>query len=46
MKNIKKLNRKQQKQISGGAINKCSETRPCFIGYCCQGACMEHICME
>jgi hypothetical protein len=46
MKNLKKLNREQQKQINGGAITKCSETHPCFIGFCCRGVCMEYACIE
>ncbi|SHF44953.1 MULTISPECIES: hypothetical protein [unclassified Chryseobacterium] len=46
MKNLKKLNRKQQSQINGGAFQKCSVTRPCFIGFCCQGVCMEYDCIE
>lgn len=46
MKNLKKLNREQQKQINGGAIIKCSASQPCFIGYCCWGACMEYACIE
>ncbi|WP_449384747.1 bacteriocin-like protein [Chryseobacterium luteum] len=46
MKNLKKLNREQQRQINGGAITRCSITRPCSIGWCCDGACKEYACIE
>ncbi|WP_167367420.1 hypothetical protein [Chryseobacterium carnipullorum] len=46
MKKLKKLNRDQRRQINGGGINKCSETRPCFIGFCCRGLCMEYDCID
>ncbi|MBL1222947.1 hypothetical protein JET18_18985 [Chryseobacterium sp. L7] len=46
MKNLKKLNREQQRKINGGAFEKCSATRPCFIGFCCWGVCMEYDCIE
>lgn len=46
MKNLKKLGREKAKHINGGAIERCSETRPCFIGFCCRGACMEYACID
>ncbi|MCL8537262.1 MULTISPECIES: bacteriocin-like protein [Chryseobacterium] len=46
MKNLKKLSREKAKQINGGLIERCSETRPCFIGICCRGVCMEYACIE
>ncbi|WP_265131396.1 bacteriocin-like protein [Chryseobacterium oranimense] len=46
MKKLKKLNREQQRQINGGAIDKCSVTRPCTIGWCCDGICKEYACIE
>ncbi|WP_185117586.1 bacteriocin-like protein [Chryseobacterium sp. PMSZPI] len=47
MKNLKKISRKAAKQINGGAGPiRCSATKPCFIGSCCRGVCMEYICME
>lgn len=46
MKNLKKLSREKSKLINGGMIERCSETRPCFIGFCCRGACMEYACIE
>ncbi|MFN1217703.1 bacteriocin-like protein [Chryseobacterium kwangjuense] len=46
MKNLKKLNREQQKQINGGAIARCGITRPCTVGWCCNGVCSPHACIE
>ncbi|WP_420911841.1 bacteriocin-like protein [Chryseobacterium angstadtii] len=46
MKNLKKLNREQQSQINGGAINRCSITRPCSVGWCCSGICSPHACID
>ena len=47
MKNLKKLSREATKQINGGSGPfRCSETRPCYIGFCCRGACMEFACIE
>ncbi|WP_165571879.1 hypothetical protein [Chryseobacterium sp. JM1] len=39
MNHLKKLNREQQSQINGGAVNRCNATRPCTIGWCCAGVC-------
>ncbi|MGE8555635.1 bacteriocin-like protein [Chryseobacterium jejuense] len=44
MKNLKKLNREAAKQINGGAIARCSNTRPCTIGWCCDGVCSPYMC--
>ncbi len=44
--NLKKITRDQQKQINGGAIKRCSETVPCTVGWCCDGACKPYICIE
>ncbi|WP_223607228.1 hypothetical protein [Chryseobacterium sp. OSA05B] len=46
MKNLKRLNREQQKQINGGAFQKCNATRPCTIGWCCEGVCRLSACIE
>ncbi|MFZ4927563.1 bacteriocin-like protein [Chryseobacterium sp. Mn2064] len=47
MKNLKKISRKAAKEINGGAGPiRCSETKPCFIGICCRGTCMENACFE
>ncbi|WP_414846952.1 bacteriocin-like protein [Chryseobacterium sp. IT-36CA2] len=46
MKNLKKLSREKAKQINGGSIERCSETRPCSVGWCCFGACSPFICIE
>jgi hypothetical protein len=47
MKNLKKLNREQQRQINGGAINRCNNTtRPCTIGWCCNGVCSPMACID
>ncbi|MDH6252971.1 hypothetical protein M2347_002698 [Chryseobacterium sp. H1D6B] len=41
MKNLKHLNRAQQKEIHGGVIKKCSTQTQCSIGECCEsGKCM------
>ncbi|WP_410494469.1 bacteriocin-like protein [Chryseobacterium sp. CH1] len=46
MKNLKKLSRQAAKEINGGMkLFRCSETRPCSVGYCCNGECIDHDCM-
>ena len=46
MKNLKKLSREAAKQINGGiGLFRCSITRPCSVGYCCNGECIDHDCM-
>lgn len=46
MKNLKKLTREAAKQINGGiGLFRCSITRPCSVGYCCNGECIDHDCM-
>ncbi|WP_407933709.1 bacteriocin-like protein [Chryseobacterium sp. PTM-20240506] len=38
MKNLKKLNRNQQKEIKGaGPITKCKNSSQCGFGECCSG---------
>ncbi|MEJ5051967.1 hypothetical protein WH221_19240 [Chryseobacterium culicis] len=46
MKNLKKLSRQAAKQINGGSIERCSESNPCPVGYCCNGICSPFICLE
>ncbi|WP_449390379.1 bacteriocin-like protein [Chryseobacterium vrystaatense] len=46
MKNLKKLNREQQRKINGGDFRRCSATRPCTIGWCCDGTCSPYACIE
>ncbi|MBL3546397.1 MULTISPECIES: bacteriocin-like protein [Chryseobacterium] len=46
MKNLKKLSRETAKQINGGATERCSEHNPCSVGWCCNGICSPHICIE
>ncbi|WP_165828294.1 bacteriocin-like protein [Chryseobacterium phosphatilyticum] len=46
MKNFKKLNRNQQKQIQGGAFRKCSIQNPCSVGWCCNGVCSPMRCID
>ncbi|MGG5210224.1 bacteriocin-like protein [Chryseobacterium sp. MIQD13] len=47
MKNLKKLNREQQRQINGGVYyGQCGPTRPCSVGWCCNGTCSPFKCLE
>ncbi|WP_165828298.1 hypothetical protein [Chryseobacterium phosphatilyticum] len=46
MKNLKKLSREATSQIKGGGFQRCSETDPCPVGWCCNGMCKEFICIE
>ncbi|MBO9693010.1 hypothetical protein [Chryseobacterium sp.] len=46
MKNLKKLSREKSKQINGGSIERCSESNPCTVGWCCFGVCSPFICLE
>ncbi|MDN3694221.1 hypothetical protein QWZ06_19025 [Chryseobacterium tructae] len=43
--NLKKLSRQAAKEINGGiGLFRCSEKRPCSVGYCCNGECIDHDC--
>ncbi|MDM1553114.1 hypothetical protein PYS58_22235 [Chryseobacterium indologenes] len=44
MKNLKKISREAAKHINGGAIGRCSITRPCSVGWCCNGVCSPYRC--
>ncbi|MGU3373782.1 bacteriocin-like protein [Chryseobacterium sp. M5A1_1a] len=47
MKNLKKLNRDETKQINGGGpIKGCTRDSQCTYGACCKGVCMEFACFE
>ncbi|WP_326982712.1 hypothetical protein VUJ46_21570 [Chryseobacterium sp. MYb264] len=46
MKNLKKLSRKDQQLINGGALKKCKSNSECVYGWCCGGTCMEFACLE
>lgn len=46
MKNLKKLTREKAKLVNGGAIERCSDTNPCIVGWCCYGTCSPFICIE
>lgn len=46
MKNLKKLTRKQQEAINGGAITKCRTHSDCVIGWCCNMMCAPYACIE
>ncbi|MDH6252972.1 hypothetical protein M2347_002699 [Chryseobacterium sp. H1D6B] len=47
MKNLKKLNRVQQKEIQGGGpIKRCDYSYECPGGACCNHTCMYNPCYE
>ncbi|WP_157676871.1 bacteriocin-like protein [Chryseobacterium sp. T16E-39] len=46
MKNLKKLNRQEQKTVNGGGIIRCTENSQCFGGFCCNRFCMIDACIE
>ncbi|WP_449384836.1 bacteriocin-like protein [Chryseobacterium piperi] len=46
MKNLKKLNRKEQKEIKGSGIRRCTNNSQCFGGWCCNNVCVVYACME
>ncbi|MDH6252973.1 hypothetical protein M2347_002700 [Chryseobacterium sp. H1D6B] len=46
MKNLKKLNRAQQKEIQGGALARCTTNSQCFGAWCCDGRCVPQACIQ
>ncbi|WP_165851789.1 bacteriocin-like protein [Chryseobacterium pennipullorum] len=46
MKNLKKLNRNQQKTIQGGSLQRCTSHSQCRFSWCCRGACTPSACIE
>lgn len=46
MKNLKKLDRQEQKAIKGGGLIRCSDHSQCFGGWCCNGTCVIDACLE
>ncbi|WP_435522181.1 bacteriocin-like protein [Chryseobacterium limigenitum] len=46
MKNLKKLNKAQLKEIQGGIFKRCTEHYQCPGGSCCQNTCVVYNCPE
>ncbi|WP_157676870.1 bacteriocin-like protein [Chryseobacterium sp. T16E-39] len=46
MKNLKRLNRQEQKEINGGALKRCTSHGQCFGAWCCNGICVPQACIE
>ncbi|WP_409013987.1 MULTISPECIES: bacteriocin-like protein [unclassified Chryseobacterium] len=46
MKNLKKLNRAEQKAIKGSGLQRCTENYQCPGGSCCQRVCVVYSCPE